>query len=129
MASPFAALENLVSDSVDELYAERTRILPMAAGRVSRVADGDRAIVDAMGVVDFNPVLAKAQDLGQYDGYQPTADADRIHVSYADTEFPAGTRKDDEIELLEPERGGQKLRITRVDPDGLGRFVCVCVIA
>lgn len=129
MASPFAALENLVSAEVDALYAERTRVHPMTAGRVSRVADGARSVADAVGVVDFNPVLAKPQDMGQYDGYQPAVAADRIHVSYADSELPDGTQQNDEIELLEPERSGQRLRITRIDPDGLGRAVCVCVPA
>ncbi len=130
MAAPFAILETLVSAEVDAMYGEGTRIHPMAAGRVSRIADGAREAFNAVGVVDFNPILAKPQDMGQYDGYQPTVAADRIHVSYSEPAIAGGdVRQDDEIELLSAHRNGQRLRITRIDPDGLGRRVCVCVPA
>ncbi|WP_378952078.1 hypothetical protein [Mesorhizobium sp. ANAO-SY3R2] len=134
MISEFADLEKLVSEAVDDVMGEPTRIVRKVKGEfLSRSADGSRAPLDVDGVVDFNPVLAKPMDMGQYDGYQPTTAADRIHVSYSEQVFADGKsawpKDQDEIHLLAPERAGQALRVTRVDPDGLGRLVCVCVPA
>lgn len=131
--SIFADLETLVSTEVDAHMGEPTRIVRKVAGQYfSRSADVERAKIDAVGVVDFNPIMARPKDMGQYDGYQPELAADRIHVSYAVTafrcreEWPAGN---DDIVLLDPSRQGRRIRITRVDPDELGRLVCVCVPA
>lgn len=125
----FADLERLVSAEVDAHMAEATRIDRKVAGQYfSRSADDGRGAVEVVGVVDFNPVMARPKDLGQYDGYQPELAADKIHISYADDLF--ASRADwpvpgDEIILLA--RANRRLRVTRVDPDELGRIVCVCV--
>jgi len=128
----FADLEKLVSAEVDALMGEPTRIDRKTAQNqyFARSEDASRASVTAVGVVDFNPIIARPKDMGQYDGYQPDVAADRIHVSYAETEFVSREtrpREQDEIVLLD--RDNRRLRVTRVDPDELGRMVCVCVPA
>jgi hypothetical protein len=133
MTTPFAELEKIASDTIDDHMGEPTRIVRKVAGQYfSRSADGSRPPLEVVGIVDFNPVVARPKDQGQYDGYQPELSGDRIIVSYATTRFASRTdwpAKDDEIELLDPDRAGMKLRVTRPDPDGLGRLVCACVLA
>ncbi|RWM29408.1 hypothetical protein [Mesorhizobium sp.] len=131
MTTPFAELEKQVSAEIDAHHGELTRVVRKASGQYfSRVADGGRANVDIIGVLDFNPVMARPKDQGQYDGFQPGVAGDRIHVSYTASRFAdraAWPADGDEIWLLDPVRLGAKLRVTRTDPDGLGRIVCICV--
>ncbi|TIR24025.1 MAG: hypothetical protein E5X34_13300 [Mesorhizobium sp.] len=133
MTTPFAELEKQVSAEIDAHHGEATRIVRKAAGQYfSRVADGARANADVIGVVDHNPVMARPKDQGQYDGFQPGVAGSRISVSYAVTRFAdkaAWPQDGDEIWLLDPDRLGAKLRVTRADPDGLGRIDCICVPA
>ncbi|TIS37509.1 hypothetical protein [Mesorhizobium sp.] len=133
MSTPFADLETLVSAEVDALMGEPTRVVRKVPGQYfSRSADGSRADVDVIGVVDYNPVMARPKDQGQYDGFQPGVAGDRIHVSYTDSRFAdraAWPADGDEIWLLDPARLGVKLRVTRADADELGRVVCICVPA
>jgi hypothetical protein len=133
MTTPFAELEALVSAEVDALMAEPTLIEPKVSGQYfSRSADGTMPSIETVGVVDFNPTTPRPKDQGQYDGYQPGLTGDRIIVSYSDLVFSGREfipKEGYEIELLDPSRNGTRLRITRVDPDGLGRLVCVCVLA
>ena len=127
----FADLERLASAAVDERMAEATRIELRVAGQYfSRSADVDRSSLNAAGVVDYNPVMVRPKDMGQYDGYQPELAGDRIHVSYADHQFAGRAdwpEPGDEIVLIA--RADRRLRISRADPDELGRIVCVCVPA
>lgn len=132
MTTPFAELEEIVSETVDDHHGENTRIVPKVSGQYfSSSADGSRPPFDVIGVVDFNPVVARPKDQGQYDGYQPGLTGDRIIVSYTATRFDAPGKHPPadnyEIHLLAAGRQGMKLRVTRVDPDGLGRLICVCV--
>ncbi|RWC91654.1 MAG: hypothetical protein EOS72_03085 [Mesorhizobium sp.] len=133
MTTPFAELEKRVSAEIDAHYGEATRVVRKVAGQYfSRSADGGRANVDVIGVVDYNPVMARPKDQGQYDGFQPGVAGDRIHVSYTASRFTdrdAWPADGDEIWLLDPDRHGAKLRVTRSDPDELGRIVSVCVPA
>ncbi len=127
----FADLETLVSAEVDALMAEATRIERKVAGQYfARSADAERPPLEVAGVVDYNPVIARPKDMGQYDGYQPSLAGDRIHVSYTAALFPSRglwPADGDEIHLLDPKRNGVRLRVTRTDPDELGRIVCICV--
>lgn len=128
MPSAFAELEKLVSAALDDHHGEQTRLdRRVAGGRFSSAASEEDSVT-LVGVVDFNPVIADPKDRSQYDGFQPVLAGDKAHVSYAVTAFESENdypKKDDTIVLLE--RGNQALRISRVDPDGLGRLVCVCV--
>lgn len=121
MTTPFADLEKLVSAEVDALMGEPTRIFRKVSGQYfSRSADGGRADIDAVGVVDYNPIPARPKDQGQYDGFQAGLAADKIHVSYTDSRFASRDEwpaDGDEILLLDPSRRGTRLRITRADPD------------
>ncbi|MCO5144543.1 MAG: hypothetical protein M9895_00040 [Aquamicrobium sp.] len=130
MPSSFAELENLISEAVDSVMGEPTRIdRRRKSGRFSSSADDDRDSVTVTGVVDFNPVIADPKDKGQYDGFQPNLSGDKLHVSYAESSFASSDEhptQDDTIVLIG--RPGQpSFRISRVDHDGLGRMVCVCV--
>lgn len=126
MASYFAELERLVTDAVDDVFGERTKFTPKVQGRYLTVSkDESQPCLELIGVVDFNPVTALAQDKGKFDGMRPSVSADRIHVSYDEALFPDALPKEgDEIELLA--RSGERLRVSRCDPDGLGRLICVC---
>ncbi len=128
MGSLFSDLEKRVSEAVDGLYGEAVCIEPRKAGRqLASAEDLSRPPTETWGVVDFNPVVAKPKDMGQYDGYQPTVSADRIIISFDDDKLPADTAPNDWIRLLDPDRKGLTFRIVRMDPDGLGRIVCACV--
>lgn len=131
MTTPFANLEKKLSSSIDRMYAENTRIIRKTKGEIfSSVADGSRPPVDVVGVIDINPMTIVAQDQGQYDGFQPSFAANRIHVSYkygvfADKdEWP---RQDDRIVALD-RTGTPTYRVTRdAEDDGIGRVLCICV--
>lgn len=130
MSSLFAELEELVSEAVDTVMGEPTRIdRRKKSGRFSSSADGEAASITVVGVVDFNPVIADPKDKGQYDGYQPNLAGDKLHVSYATSSFASAEEyptQDDHI-VLTARSGCPSHRISRVDHDGLGRLVCVCV--
>jgi len=130
MSSLFAELEELVSEAVDTVMGEPTRIdRRKKAGRFSSSADGETASITVVGVVDFNPVIADPKDKGQYDGYQPNLSGDKLHVSYAVSSFTSTEdhpKQDDHIALI-ARTGCPSHRISRVDYDGLGRMICVCV--
>lgn len=129
MPSSFAELENLISEAVDSVMGEPTRIdRRRKSGRFSSSADDDRDSVTVTGVVDFNPVIADPKDKGQYDGFQPNLSGDKLHVSYAESSF---TSKDeyptqDDTIVLTGRPDQPCFRISRVDFDGLGRMVCIC---
>lgn len=127
--SLFAELESLVSNAIDTVHGEATRIVRKKAGKVfSGTADSSRPTKDVIGIPDFNPLVVTTKDEGTYDGFQPQLGADRIHVSYDTSRFDSTAEwpvDGDEIMLLE--RDGQPVvRVSRVDPDGMGRINCVC---
>lgn len=131
MSSEFAALERLVTEAVDSHFGEPVRWVPKKQGRYfGRSADADRAEAALIGVVDFNPVTVVVQDKGKYDGGRPAVAADRVHVSFDDAQFANGyPREGDTLVLLGAGRKDEALRVSRTDPDGLGRLVCVCARA
>jgi hypothetical protein len=155
MVSRFAEAESIVSTTNDAWYGEETRIVPMAKGQYF-AASVNGEFLDVVGIVDINPVTVVAQDEGGYDGMQPGLAGERMHVSYdlsLFTDLLRVPKQGDEIWMLTREthinltdvRGvpltdiignpllaGKylaKWRVTRVDPDGIGRVVCVCTKA
>lgn len=132
MPSLFAELETLASAAVDTVMGELTRIEPQGRGDVfAGSADPDRPVLNnVVGIVDFSPIVVTAQDEGTYDGFQPQAAGDKIHISYAESSFPnaaAWPRQGDIIVAIE-RSGMPKFKLTRSpDRDGIGRFICVCV--
>lgn len=129
MPSVFAGLERKVSAAVDGLYGEITRVhYRVTGGNFGSTADGGALPAQVVGIVDFKPVVVRMQDKSQYDGFQPDLAGDKSHVSYAESAFVAPNRfprAGDEIELID-RAGFARLKVVRVDPDGIGRFICVC---
>jgi hypothetical protein len=133
MPSLFAELETIVSDTVDSVMGERTRIEPQGKGDVfSGSADDTRPPFEVIGVVDFSPTTVTVGDESSYDGFQPSLAGDRIHVSYALSSFQNASsypRQNDVIAAIE-RSGTPKFRIMKApEHDGIGRMICVCVPA
>ena len=132
MSSIFSALEKRVSEAVDQLFAERTLIYRQDAGKFFASAENtSEPTIEVVGIIDFNPVAVVAQDRGQYDGFQPVVEGSRIHVSYELDKFPSMDYWPQQNSIIvAPDRPGQpKFKISRVDPDGIGRVICVCLAA
>lgn len=154
--SRFSELEDrLVSPVIDAFYGEQTRIVRKVGGKHFGSSENGE-FLDVVGIIDVNPVTVVAQDEGAYDGFQPQTAGERYHVSYDLSLFTPLLREpqpDDEILSLSRERSVNltdvrgvplttiigdpllagkylmKLRVSRVDPDGIGRVVCVCTKA
>lgn len=126
MPSVFAGLESLVSEEIDALYGEPTRIDPKAktSKYLAGSADETRSAQTVTGIVDFDPVTFISQDVGKYDGARPAIAAEKIHVSYDERALQWMPKQGDIIVLTD--REDEPLLISRADPDGLGRVVCVC---
>lgn len=127
--SIFSALEKRVSAEVDRIYSEPTLILWQEAGKyLAGVENATKMSVDAVGVIDFNPVALVAADRGQYDAFQPVVEGHRIHISYALSNFSSQDQVPTQnCIIIATERKGQpKFKVNRVDPDGIGRIICVC---
>ena len=126
MPSVFAGLESLVSEEIDALYGEPTRIDPKAktSKYLSGAADSTRTSQTVVGIVDFDPTTLISQDTGKYDGSRPALAGEKIHVSYDLSTLQWEPRQGDVIVLID--REDEPLLISRVDPDGLGRVDCVC---
>lgn len=156
MVSRFSELEDrFLSPVIDGFYGEATRVVRKAPGEFFGSSENGEYF-DVVGIVDMNPVTVLAQDQSAYDGLQPQLAGDRIDVSYdlslfnnlqtppeAGDEIWALTReivigltdaqKRPLTDILgDPVLVGiyiMKLRVNRVDPDGIGRIVCVCTKA
>jgi len=132
MTSWFSDIEARVSDVEDTIYGEAVRIVPMgaSAGYYGAPAQDDgRDEKDVTAIVDFNPVALTVTDEGQFDGFQPTMTADKVHVSFKATAFTSDERpRIGDVILLVGRSPQIELKIVR-DPedDGIGRFICVCV--
>ncbi len=126
MPSLFSELEVLVSNAIDTVYGEPTRIYRQQKSEFFGSEEGD--FFDVIGIVDVNPVTVVAQDEGAYDGMQPQLAGERYHVSYDLSLFPTPSQQpvQDSIIVAPTRSDVPKLRVTRVDPDGIGRIVCVC---
>lgn len=130
----FSALEQLVSDAIDGVFAESIRVIPMAKGGGdynSRSEDTEREEIDAIGIIDYNPVVATVVDKGQYDGFQPAVAGEKIHVSFDMDQFQGVYLPRHRDVLVFVDRVGQpRVSISRdPEPDGIGRIVCFCVPA
>ncbi len=130
MTSLFADLETLVSTAVDEVYGEPSLITRQKKNQYfAGSADSSRDEIVVVGIVDRNPVTARVQDQGSYDGLQPTVGGDKFHVSYDISLFPepaAYPAQNDLIDFYEnPEI--PLLRVSKQpEEDGIGRIICIC---
>lgn len=131
MFSKFAEFERMISDRIDDVMGERTLVTHYKKSEfVAESADPEREPFEVVGVVDFTPTIPQMQDRGRYDGFVPSLAGDKIIVSYDEHRFQnladrpvAGAV----IETLDRPKNFT-LRVTRVDPDELGRIVCVCEV-
>lgn len=130
MTSLFAGLEDLVSSAVDRFHGEITVIIRQQKGQyLARTADSSRPDLEVAGVVDKNPVTAKPQDEGTYDGFQPTIGADRFHVSYNKRFFASREEWPAQGDLIEIPSNASipTLKLVKApEDDGIGRIVCIC---
>jgi hypothetical protein len=125
--SEFAALERLVSDAIDGHFGESTRLEPKAKTRyLAGAADADRDPMTLTGIVDFDPVALVAQDLGKYDGMRPSVQSERIHVSYDAASFTTWLPRANDVIVLLERPDTPRVRVSRAEPDHLGRIVCMC---
>lgn len=130
MTSLFAEMEEIVSSSVDDVYGEATRLVREVRGQIfAASADGNKPGKTLIGVIDRNPLTAKAQDQGSYDGFQPKVGADRFHVSYNKRLFASSDewpRQNDIIQAID-NADIPDLRVVKPpEDDGIGRIVCIC---
>lgn len=117
----------MTSDAVDSTMAEMTRIEPRAAGGMfSGSADTDRAQIEVMGVIDFAPVTVMVKDTAKYDGARPFVSGDKMHASFDRRNFPTWTPRVGDVIVCIDRPSRERMKITRVDGDGLARIVCVC---
>lgn len=130
MPPKFDRYEQRVSRHIDDLYGACTLVTWFNDGRhFAGTEDATRKPVTAVGIRDENPTTVGALDEGQYDGVQPTLAGSKIHYSFDLDQFPdhqpeeGCTIKD----LSYPDNPTYKVK--RVDPDGVGRIVCVCTSA
>lgn len=128
----FSELEEDLSVELDVMYAERTQILRQTKGEyfASSVAAPDPADL-VVGIIDLNPLVVTVQDQSQYDGMQPLLAGIKVHISYDLSVFAdrsAWPVQNDLIKALDME-GQPEYKITRAEPDGVGRILCVCVPA
>lgn len=130
MTTLFADLEALVSNAVDRFHGEETVILRQQKGQYfAGTADSSRPETTVVGVIDKNPVTAKPQDEGTYDGFQPTVGADRYHVSYDKRLFASRAEWPAQGDFIQPVDNASipKLKVTRApEDDGIGRILCIC---
>lgn len=131
MFSRFAAIERRVSSAIDTIYAEPAEIVYMtkASGDFGgKVVDISKPAFLTKGIADFNPVAADILDAGQYDGFQPAIAGEKIHVSFDAAKLTASTlpREGDVIRLTSRLPIPALLINRPPEPDGLGRWVCIC---
>jgi hypothetical protein len=142
MPSLFATLfEPKASDAIDGLYGEVFLIERKVKGTVfGSVADGSRPAVYVAGIMDVNPITTTLQDKSSYDGLQPQVAGEKYHVSFDVSKFTdpsALPQKDDfltagtltatgGVDTFLKNPAFPTVRVLTVDPDGIGRVVCVC---
>lgn len=127
--SVFAALESGVSNEIDKLYGDPTQIERTIKGNLlAGAADPEWTVLEVIGIIDVNPVTVTVQDEGSRDGMRPHLAGEKFHVSYDLSLFQSAALYPKQGDLITaPERSDiPKLRVTRADPDGIGRIVCVC---
>lgn len=126
MSTPFDEYEAIVSEAIDETYAGRLLVISRSGGKF--VAGAETAGVEYLGIVDFNPVTLKPQDMGQYDGFQPNVAGERVDVSF-DTGVigpkSGWPKKGDHIKCLDVD-GQPLLQVSHGEADGVGRVVFYC---
>jgi hypothetical protein len=127
MPSRFAGLETKMSASVDYMYGEALTLEPRAGGEYATTADPDRDGFEFVGVVDFKPHLG-AQGGSKMNNFVPVA-GDELHVSIKLAALPADRAswpKQGDTIILTERPDEPNLKISIVEPDGLGRLVCRC---
>lgn len=130
MPSVFAELEEDLSVELDDVYAEETQIIRQTRGKYFASSAAAAVPEDLVrGIIDLNPLVIQIQDKSQYDGMQPNVVGSKVHVSYDTSLFASRDKwpkQDDVIKALEMD-GQPEYKITRADPDGVGRVLCICV--
>jgi hypothetical protein len=132
MVSVFAQLEERASAAVDHVYAERVRIdrKLMRKSAFEAAADDNRTSITVLGVVDINPKTIELADKSEYDGMGAQIRGESVHVSFDLSRFETDDDRPAQGDRLiaEDRSPAPAYRVTRVDPDGLGRIVCVCAL-
>lgn len=142
MPSLFATMfEPKASDAIDGLYGEIFLIERKVKGAVfGSVADSSRPAVYIVGIMDVNPITTTLQDKSSYDGLQPQVAGEKYHVSFDVSKFTVAAdlpQKDDfltagtltlvgNVPNFVKNPAFPTVRVLTVDPDGIGRVVCVC---
>jgi hypothetical protein len=140
--STFRSLyEPRTSERIDAFYGDQILIERMTKGSYfGAVADGSRAPLVVTGIIDVNPVTVTLKVEGSYDGLVPQLAGEKYHVSFDIKKFPTTSDLPKPDDLLTavivtgiigspvytPDPNFPKLRVTRVDPDGINRIICVC---
>ena len=128
--SIFAGFERLITGAVDKYMGEPILIEPrLVGGYVKGPADVSRSTLTVIGLVDLNPVVLETKRKGKYDAYEPDLLGQRVHVSMDAAQFMARSlwpTKGDNLTAITMD-GTPKWQVSAVEPDGLGRFVCICV--
>jgi len=112
--------DKLVSQAVDRMFGEPTRVEPMAAGELlSGGPDPARDAFDVRGVVETGAVVAADG------GGRAAISGDTVFVSYRDELLPIPLQTGDRIVAL-GRPGTPAFVVSSVDPDGHGRTVLRC---
>lgn len=134
MPTPFERREARISASIDREHGERTRITPRAAGTyMAGTTDPGRPVLEnIIGIVDLKPVVARIKDRAEYDAFRSEVEGEVIHVTYATSRFASQAswpKAKDEIEAIDRATMPNRFQVVAVMPDGLGRILCMCVVA
>jgi len=132
MASPFNRLDQLVSASVEAVFAERVRFEPVRGGKYTQGArdtDRDGLEFPALVTVDRGVQITSGDEMGDKFGVGLVGAPIRISVSAGIFPDPdKDLRKGDRFVALE--RTGQPVfEVVRLAPDNATRIVIFCVEA
>lgn len=134
MPSAFHRYEDRLSEKADRLMGEPVSIIAHTkSGLMGSKIDETKGIITKTAIVDFDPIVAAPKYAKSRDGFQPSVNGSEVHVSFDlsvfedEDEQPKSGSDGTKLRLDDPERDGMVLTISRIDPDGIGRIVCVCV--
>lgn len=89
-------------------------------------------VITKTAIVDFEAVVSTPEYAKKRNGFQSSISGSEIHVSFdtsvfaSEDEYPTAGESGTVLRLDKPSRKNQRLTITWIDPDELGRIVCVC---
>lgn len=122
----FAALDDRVSDRVEDLYGESIRIEPRTDGELMKGGpDESRPPVTLTAIVDFQPAVLKSKYDGRFDAKAPDLSGEKLHVSIRRSVLSYDLKQGDRIVMLD--RSGETVTIGAApEYDGIGRVLCRC---